>query len=723
MRRLLFLILAGIAATPVSPLFAQDVPEGTEAALRAAVEKVAPTIAKIETSGGTEVVGGPSALAGGFRKGTGPTTGIVVSADGYILTSSFNFSNKPTDIFVTIPGQTRLVAKIIATDSTRMLTLLKVEAKNLPIPVAVPKKEVVIGQWAVAVGRTLTPDSNGFPSTSVGIISAIGRIQGKALQTDAKVSPVNYGGALVDLSGRVYGILVPLSPRGDGDTAGVDWYDSGIGFAIPLEDCLAVLPKMKAGENLGRGVLGVTFKNSAEPYFNHPIVDVVTVESAAAKAGLQSGDQIIAVDGKPIPHITSLQFALGPKYVGDKISLKILRDAKEMSFASITLGANLSTYIQPFLGILPMRDDPEAGVEVRYVFPGSPAEKAGLVVGDRIMKVPGPRRGPGPMGAAPELVPVTTREQFTAVMRGLQPNADAKFEVKKKKDGKKETITVKLSILTDELPTAVPLPSSVGKALEKPKGPPTPNAPKPVNKDDKKPEEKKPEEKKPDDKKADDKKPADGDEKKELETGLLERSNTTLGRQYWIYVPKDYKPGVAHGVIIWLHEAGSVKDAKDVVKTWGDYCDEHHFILLGPKSQSQTGWVPSETEGVLSDLKEIVKEFTVDRSRVVAHGVGAGGQMAYYLGFNARQYIRGVAVSSAPLGTQPKENVPNEPLAFFIVGGDKDPAIKDIRNSRPQLVEKRFPVVYRELKDFGKQYLDEKSFNELQRWLDSLDRI
>jgi hypothetical protein len=97
--------------------------------------------------------------------------------------------------------------------------------------------------------------------------------------------------------------------------------------------------------------------------------------------------------------------------------------------------------------------------------------------------------------------------------------------------------------------------------------------------------------------------------------------------------------------------------------------------------------------------------------------------MAYYLGFNARQLIRAVATSSAALGTQPKENVPGEPLAFFIVGGDKDPAIKDIRETRPQLVAKRFPVVYRELKDFGKQYLDERTFAELQKWIDSLDRI
>ena len=298
---------------------------------------------------------------------------------------------------------------------------------------------------------------------------------------------MNYGGPLVAADGRTFGVLVPLSPRGDTDTAGVEWYDSGIGFAIPLEDVFAALPRMKAGEALGRGVLGVTFKNTNEPYFEPPVVDVVTVESAAAKIGLQTGDKIVGVDGKSIPHVSALQFAMGPKYAGDKVDLKVLRDGKELTFEKVTLGSNLSTFVQPFFGILPMRDDPGPGVEVRYVFPDSPAAKAGLETGDRVMKVPGPK-GRGPMGPLPEMVPAMNRDQFAAVMRNLQPNVDVKFEVKKK-DGKTVTVTAKLGLLTDELPATVPLPSSIGKANEKPapKGP----APKKDEKKDEKKEEKK----------------------------------------------------------------------------------------------------------------------------------------------------------------------------------------------------------------------------------------
>ena len=117
-----------------------------------------------------------------------------------------------------------------------MLVLLKVEAEpKLPVPESVPSAEMRVGQWALAVGRTFEASR---PNVSVGIVSALGRIWGKAIQTDAKISPNNYGGPLVDISGRVLGVLVPMSPDGSGEMAGVEWYDSGIGFAIPLEGVL-----------------------------------------------------------------------------------------------------------------------------------------------------------------------------------------------------------------------------------------------------------------------------------------------------------------------------------------------------------------------------------------------------------------------------------------------------------------------------------------------------
>ena len=133
--------------------------------------------------------------------------------------------------------------------------------------------------------------------------------------------------------------------------------------------------------------------------------------------------------------------------------------------------------------------------------------------------------------------------------------------------------------------------------------------------------------------------------------------------------------------------------------------------------------MPSETEEVVGDLRAVMGEYTTDKRRVVAHGMGVGGQMAFYLGFNARDLIRGVAVTGSVLGTQPKEPVPGQPLAFFIVGGEQDPLVKEIAEAKPRLTEKKYPVVYRQLKEFGKEYLLDTTLEELKAWLDSLDKI
>lgn len=695
---------------------AQDVNEKNEFAMKAAAAKIAPSIVKIETAGGTDLAGGGPAAPGGprapgVRKGVGPTTGVVVASDGYIITSSFNFANKPTDIFVTVPGRTgRFVAKTIATDTTRMLTLIKIDAKDLPVPASYPKGEIAIGQWSLALGRTLMPDVGvAPPSISAGIISAIGRINGKCLQTDAKVSPVNYGGPLVAIDGRVLGILVPASTRGEGDVAGVEWYDSGIGFAIPFDDVLAVVPKLRAGKDLRRGLLGIT-PQSTEPYLSAVVIGTISPDSAASKAGLKVGDKIVSIDNQPVPHMTELQKLLGPKYEGDIVNIKILRDGNEMDIPGVQLTGAVAGFASGFLGILPLRDDPDPGVQVRFVYPKSPAETAGIKPGDRIMKVaaiqPGSRMPP------PAVELVGGRVQLAQLVARTPPNGELEFELKRKDGGKTEKIKIKMGIVPDEdLPEALPLPSSAERALDKPKGAKTP----PKTKDEPKADESKKDEPKKDEDKKDDKEP---------ELGLLKRKNAVLGREYWVYVPLNYKPSISHGVIIWLHPAGQGgKDAEEMIKIWRPFLEDYHYIMIGPKSLSNEGWVASETEGIVQDVREVIAGHTVDRSRVIAHGMGIGGQMAFYLGFNARDLVRGVATTGASLGTQPKDNLPNQPLAFFIVGGEKDPTIKAIAESKPALKDKKFPVIYRQLKDFGKEYMLQPTLIELCVWIDSIDKI
>src|SRR5262249_17105151 len=140
-----------LCLTLLLPAFApaQDLPELQEQAVKAAVAKVAPSVVSIETTGGTDIIGsGPRGPQ--IRKRTGPTSGLGVAADGYLISSAFNFANKPTAIFVAVPGhKEKYVAKVVANDETRMLTLLKIDAEDLPVPAAAPKKEMRVGQWSI----------------------------------------------------------------------------------------------------------------------------------------------------------------------------------------------------------------------------------------------------------------------------------------------------------------------------------------------------------------------------------------------------------------------------------------------------------------------------------------------------------------------------------------------------------------------------------------------
>lgn len=348
-----------------------------EQAMRAAVERVAPSVVRIETIGGLERVGD-------VLLGTGPTTGLIVSADGLIISSAFNFVQQPASIIVTLADGERLAARVVANDRSRMLTLLQVETETeLPVPEFVPQDEFRVGQWAIAVGRTFELSQ---PSLSVGIVSAVERIWGKALQTDAKVSPINYGGPLIDIAGRVLGVLVPLSPQATNEVAGAEWYDSGIGFAVPLDHVQRVLPRLRSGQDLVPGLVGITLQDDDEP---HPKIAAARVNSPAAGAGLKAGDRVVAVDDQAVRREADVKTRLNQFYAGDSVHLTVERDGERIE-ADVELVAELLPYARPFLGVLPQRtDDNVAGVLVRHVFEDSPAAQAGISPGDRITTVDG----------------------------------------------------------------------------------------------------------------------------------------------------------------------------------------------------------------------------------------------------------------------------------------------------------------------------------------------
>src|SRR5262249_42571747 len=149
-------------------------------------------------------------------------------------------------------------------------------------------------------------------------------------QTDAKVSPTNYGGPLIDLEGQGMGILVPASPHAEGETAGIEWDDSGIGFGIPLGDVLAALPRLKQRQDLKKRVPGIQAKGQ-DRYGTLPEIAAVAPGSTAAKAGFKPGDIVKEIDGKPVLNMAQVLHRLGTKYEGDTVAVKLLRGKEEIN--------------------------------------------------------------------------------------------------------------------------------------------------------------------------------------------------------------------------------------------------------------------------------------------------------------------------------------------------------------------------------------------------------
>jgi len=432
-QRLIPVLAVGLLCQPTVTLIAQDAQEILEqeqAALTAAVNRAAPSIVQIETIGGLEKVGDMLAA-------TGPTTGVVVSADGLVISSAFNFITKPASILVTTPSGKRATANIIARDHSRMLVLLKVNTEEqFVVPQVSATDEMEVGQWTIAAGRTISRENINW---SVGILSAKNRIWGKAIQSDANISPDNYGGPLIDIHGKVMGILVPLSPQGQGnEIAGAEWYDSGIGFAIPLADIMPRVKHMAEGNDLYPGLLGVSI-NVKDMYADPVEIGAVQPKSPAYEAGIKTGDRITAINGKPVVRHVQLRHLLGAQYAGDTVAVTVARGEESIT-VDVTLTEKLLPFEHAFLGILPMRDKPDA--TIRFVYPDSPAAIAGLKAGDVITSLN-------------ESV-VESSDQLRSILSNLEPGGQISLTFKRGQAVQSEDIT--LAKLPAKTPDSLPAP-------------------------------------------------------------------------------------------------------------------------------------------------------------------------------------------------------------------------------------------------------------------------
>jgi serine protease Do len=637
------------AAPSACAIAADDSDALEQRAVKEAVDRVAPSVVRIDTIGGLQQVGE-------VQFGTAPTTGLIVDAEGYIVSSAFNFSNKPTSILVRLSDGTRKPAKLVATDHVRMIVLLKIDVdKPLPVCQIEPTSEMRVGQWAIALGRTFEGDG---PNVSVGILSAKDRVWGKALQTDAAVSPNNYGGPLVDIHGLVMGVIVPLSPESADEVAGYEWYDSGIGFAIPADHIQNILPRMKTGVDLRQGIVGVSME-SPNVYISDPVIAVCRPKSPAAEAGLKPGDRIVEVDGRKITRSAEFREEINRRYAGDKLRLAVMR-GKERIERELTLSDKIPPYQQPFLGVLPMRDGSAEGVEIRYVFPDSPAANAGIVAGDVILSLDGK--------------PVKDREQLIEAMIEYQPDQPVDLEVKHA--GKSEHRKLTLGSLSLSSP-----PATLPPACDKIKS----------------------------------------GETNGLQTGTVKLKIAEYPNEAFAYVPENYNPNVPYGLVVWLHGENGF-DWEKVVASWKPLCERYDLILAAPKSVDSKKWSPRDVALVNQLIKQIDDKYNIDPLRVVVHGYESGGTLASFAAFRSREIIRAMAVVDAPLTVVPQENDPQYRFAVYIAASGKSPAAKSIDKIITMLRDINIPMTVKKLGD-EPRYLNAEELSELVRWFDMLDRI
>ena len=363
-----------------------EVLRASQERFRAVAAKLKPSLVRIETVGGAQPAAaqpreepkptepdeeGPpppprlqnpfrDAPGSGFVVADGPTTGVVYSADGYIVTSSFNFVREPALITVTLSDGRRVAADLIARDQVRKIALLKIDATGLTVPEWGAVSELRVGQSAVALGLGF---GGSDPSITVGIISALNRMRGNAIQTDAKLNPANYGGPLCDLAGRVIGICVPMAQRA-GELAGVELYDAGVGFAVPKHRLDAIVETLMTRGSVYRGWLGFVIDPRAP---DAVVILNIAEPSPAQAAGLRPGDKIVRANGQAVLHYGHLVQAIYMVPAGEQVTLEIERDGVEFSAAATLARSSelgpLPDLSEPFDPAAPVPPAPDEGPE------------------------------------------------------------------------------------------------------------------------------------------------------------------------------------------------------------------------------------------------------------------------------------------------------------------------------------------------------------------------
>ncbi|HVE80482.1 MAG TPA: trypsin-like peptidase domain-containing protein, partial [Gemmatimonadaceae bacterium] len=297
-----------------------------ENAFMAVAEQVTPSVVAIRVA---RRAPGAAGLQGRVAEGSG--SGFIVSPDGYILTNNHVVAGARV-VTVTLLDKRELEARVVGTDPSTDVALIKVQGERLPAVAFGDDARLRVGQWVLAIGNPLGLDF----TVTAGIVSAKGRsvpglLQSSFaitdfIQTDAAINPGNSGGPLVNIRGEVVGMnSAILSPTG---------VNAGAGFAIPISLARDVMEDLIEYGEVRRAVLGIALNevtaDVAErlglPAIAGALVTGFPAESSPAyRAGLRPGDVIVGLDGRPVDRVTTLQRIIRDREPGAVVAVEFLR--------------------------------------------------------------------------------------------------------------------------------------------------------------------------------------------------------------------------------------------------------------------------------------------------------------------------------------------------------------------------------------------------------------
>ncbi len=268
-------------------------------------------------------------------------TGLIISPDGYIITNEHLISNA-TQIKVTLPDGRQFEGRVIASDISHDLSLLKIDVDGVPHATLGDSDDLMIGEWVVAFGNPfgfLLEDTR--PTVTVGVVSALNRsikstredrVYKNMIQTDAAINPGNSGGPLVNVLGEVVGLNTAIFTSGGGS--------EGIGFARPINDVKKFIGEAREHGRVRVPWIGLWIKDipqeastSTGSLSHGVLISGVDVESAAYKSGIREGDRIISINGTTIESIADWNRFATNVFVDDRLEITFIRNREKQSAA------------------------------------------------------------------------------------------------------------------------------------------------------------------------------------------------------------------------------------------------------------------------------------------------------------------------------------------------------------------------------------------------------